>query len=124
MRNHSRIPFYYVRDAEVCDMAELDPETNTLRSSATKVLRKRYMWLLGIVGLPTIGDLVREYARGKAMDYAASQLGVFGDFLVANPFALSSIGIIVAMVVLMVMVVSESIKDPSVGHYNNAKAAG
>lgn len=45
-------------------MAEINPESNTLRSSATKVLRKRYKWLVGIVGVSGIGDLLREYVRG------------------------------------------------------------
>jgi hypothetical protein len=96
-------------------MAEVDSETNTLRGSATSALRKHYKFLLGIVGVSGAGDLVREYVRDHAMDYVMSELGWFGAFLAANPVALSSIGVAVALIILMVMVVSESSREiPSV----------
>jgi hypothetical protein len=84
---------------------------SSFRSTTTKVLRKRYIWLLGIIGLPGIGDLLREYLRGRAMDWAVSKLaklGWFGDWLTANPVALTSIGVVIALVTLTAMVSVES----------------
>jgi hypothetical protein len=45
------------------------------------------------------------------MNYAMSKLGWFGHFLVANPVALTSIGVVAALIALTVMVVSESSKE-------------
>src|SRR5271163_2684356 len=85
-------------------------EQNTFMAGASDVLRRRWPWLLGLVGLTSVGDLFKEYLRGKAMDYAVSHLGRFGDVLIANPFALTSFGVVMAVIVLTVMVVSESVK--------------
>src|SRR5579859_1277660 len=95
-------------------------ETNTLRSSTTRVLRKRYAWLLALIGVPGIGDFVRDYVRGKVVDYTLSRLGWFGDLLVANPVALTEIGILLALIVLTVMVTSESSRQLPSPIYENA----
>lgn len=95
-------------------MAETKRETNALVVGTLKVLRRRGLWLLGIIGVNGVGDLFKEYVRGKVMDYAISRLsmiGPFGDFLIANPFAFTSIGIVLAMISLTALVVAESVKE-------------
>jgi hypothetical protein len=96
-------------------MVDASPETNALGSRVTKVLQRSWKWLLAIVGVPTFADVVKEYVRSKTLDYVASKFGRFGDFALADPVALTSIGVVTALVVLMVMVLSESIKEtPSI----------
>src|SRR5258708_6433561 len=96
-------------------MMDIDSETNSLRSDVTTTLRKHYKSLLTIVGVSGLTDLIREHLRAEVMDWAISKLGWFGVLLLANPVALTSIGVVAALVVLTAMVVSEASKEtPSV----------
>ena len=95
-------------------------ERNTLWASAASVLRKHWATFLSLVGVTGIGDLIREYFRTKVEDYAVSKLGWFGDLLVANPVTLTEIGIVLALVLLTVMVASESSKELPSAIYQDA----
>jgi hypothetical protein len=88
-------------------------ETNTLSGNVNAVFRKKHQkwWLASIVIFGGLGDAIKDYFRDKAIALAISKLGGLGDFIVGNPFALTSIALVAALLVLTIMVVSESSQE-------------
>ena len=76
-------------------------------------LEKHWKRVLGILGIATMLDLVKESVRSKIMEWALIHFGRLGRILVGNPFflltaALIGIGIWVLWIVLKARFVSES----------------
>ena len=67
--------------------------------------RKRF-WLL--LGSPGLLDVMKEFLRGKLMDRAFGYLGPLGQWLKAYPVAFFTIGLVIAMLVLIVATIRES----------------
>ena len=86
-------------------------ETNTLPSSVNAVFQRKKWWFAAFVLLGGVGDAIKDHFKDKAVDFTIAKLGAFGDFLTTNPFALTSVALAVALLVLTVMVVSESSKE-------------
>jgi hypothetical protein len=86
-------------------------ETNSIWASISGAFRHNKKYLLLAVGVPSLGDLLKEYGRGKAMDWLLSKTGPFSDFLRADPFAFTQIGLVLALIVVTVKVVGQSRKE-------------
>lgn len=62
------------------------------------LLQRHYGKFLGFLGVGAGIDLVKEYARGKVMDWALSNLGSFGTWLFADTFSVLSLFAIMSVV--------------------------
>lgn len=77
------------------------------RSLFARLLRNRNI-LLGILGVTGIADLIKEYLRGRLMEWFVSHLGTFGHWLVADSFAFLSMATAICLVVLVLLAVRDS----------------
>jgi hypothetical protein len=75
--------------------------------SVIKRFRKTILW---IVGTPVSLDLLKEFFRGKMMDWLASHLGVVGLWLCHNPVSFLTIGVVTALVFIIAAVIHEEVK--------------
>lgn len=69
--------------------------------SLSATLHKHWKRLLGFIGISGALDLVKEYLRGKVMDWAISHLGGFGHWLFADTFAFLSIATSIAVLAIV-----------------------
>lgn len=86
-------------------------DQNPIPSSLGRVIRRRYLWFLGLLGVTGVADFVKEYVRNRIVDYVVDRLGWFGDSMRHNPVAFTEIGIVIALVALTIMVTSDSAKE-------------
>src|SRR5713101_1740096 len=66
------------------------------------ILQRKWKQLLLFLGVQSLLDVVKEFLRGKLMDRAFEYLGPLGQWLKAYPVAFFTIGLVIAMVVLIV----------------------
>jgi hypothetical protein len=107
----------------VVSMIECRGGEMTFSQRVASVVRRYWTDLLAIVGVSGLLDLLREFFRAKLMDFIASHFGVFGQWLVANPVALLTLGIVAALIFLIAALVKEAYfavtsESPIVDHQN------
>jgi hypothetical protein len=79
-------------------------------------VRKHWIFILSWVGVPSFLDLLREYARAKAMDWVfdyLAKMGSIGKWIANYPFALLTISLVLIIVWLVSAVIQESRKITS-----------
>lgn len=71
--------------------------------------KKYRLFLLSIIGVPTVADLIKEHYRGKLMDWGEEYLGSFGRWLFADTFSILTLVLAAALLFVAVVVLAESI---------------
>lgn len=74
---------------------------------AIATVRKNWVRLLFLFGISGLADLIKEYVRGKVMEWAVSRVGAAATWFFGDPFSFMTLTAIVALVVLAVMVARE-----------------
>src|SRR5437899_3352375 len=64
--------------------------------------------LLLLLGVTALADIVKEFFRAKLMDWAVSNFGGIGRWIIANPFALLTFGTILCLFWLLVAVMMQT----------------
>jgi hypothetical protein len=72
------------------------------------IMRAHWRKILGLIGVPTLYDLVREFARAKAMEWIYQHLGSFGVWMASYKLAGLTMGIIVAILWVVVSIFKET----------------
>jgi len=65
--------------------------------------RKILRWVLGV----SVLEAIREYYRGKLMEWTIDTLGSFGKWLIFDPFALMTLATAVGMLYLLCVVIHD-----------------
>lgn len=100
---------------------EAERQANKLRKSQPNfgvriVTRAKRHWktALAVIGVPTIGDLIREFVRGRAMDWLFSKVGSIGQWILTYPLAMFTIGVSCFVLWIAFIVIQEwSVKEES-----------
>jgi hypothetical protein len=80
----------------------------TLGARVASIVRTLWRKFFGIIGVSGFLDLVREFARGKAMEWIYQNLGSVGVWIASYKLAGFTIGIITVILWLIVSVVKET----------------
>lgn len=78
--------------------------TPTFAERTVLYLRKHWKQFATFLLPFALGDFLREYVLGKAMDYLLDRLGDLGLWIYVNPFAFLTIGSVIALIWLLVNV--------------------
>jgi hypothetical protein len=74
-------------NGKVCAM----DSTKIALQKSMAVLQRHWKKILGAIGVSAAGDILKEYGRGKAMDWVIDRLGLFGTWLIVDKFSLLSL---------------------------------
>jgi hypothetical protein len=70
-------------------------------------VQKHWKALLAWIGVTCVWDLIREFVRGKAMDWLFSRLGSLGQWAVTYPFVFTTIAVAGVLLYIVVVVLRE-----------------
>jgi hypothetical protein len=76
-------------------------------------LRQYWKTVLWIIGVPSILDIIKEWARGRMMDWLVVHLGPFGSWFAENPVAFFTLGLFSAGIFLAISVLRNEFNPPA-----------
>jgi hypothetical protein len=86
----------------------------TLSEQVASVMQTHWRKFLGVIGVPGLYDLVREFGRGKAMEWLYQHLGLLGVWLASYKLAGITVGIVIVILWLMLSIVRETRERESI----------
>jgi hypothetical protein len=79
-------------------------------------LRRHWKKFLAVLGVSGALDILKDYFRGKLMDWAASKLGPFGRWLMENPAGLFTLAVALLLAFILAVTIRESSSPPRKSH--------
>lgn len=87
-------------------------KNGSIPTSARELWAQCKRKLIGLLGGAAILDLVKEYLRGKFMDWLVSNLGFVGRYIFADVFSLFTFVVAVLLLALIVLIAKEGLTEP------------
>jgi hypothetical protein len=84
-----------------------------ISAKAAGGLRRHWKAVLWIIGAPSVIDIIKEWGRGRVVEWLVAHLGPLGRWLAENPFAFFTLGLFSAMLFLAISVVHTELNPPA-----------
>jgi hypothetical protein len=76
-------------------------------------LRRHWKAVLWIIGAPSVLDIIKEWGRGRIVEWLVAHLGSLGRWLAENPVAFFTVGLFSGMLFLAISVVRIELNPPA-----------